>query len=252
VITRKYIERRVRKFYPTELGKLVNALLVASFPDIFNVSFTAAVEAELDDVEEGKADWVQVLRHFYEPFAADVAKAGEVMDAVRDDAVEETEVVCPKCAAPMEVRWGRFGKYLRCTKYPDCDATRDFGRDENGKVVAVEPEATGEVCEKCGGAMIVKKGRFGPFLACENYPQCKNTKTIRAKVDAKCPKCGAQLVERKGRAGRHFYGCERYPDCDFTANAVPVNEPCPKCGANYLLKGKNGKYCAQKSCDFKE
>ncbi len=251
IITRGYVERRARKFYPTELGKLVNALLVASFPDIFNVKFTAHVESELDDVEEGRAEWAAVLKEFYEPFAADLAKAGDVMNGVRDDAVERTEVVCPKCGAPMEVRWGRFGKYLRCTKAPKCEATMNFERDENGKVVAVEPKPTGEVCEKCGGAMVVKRGRFGEFLACENYPTCKNTKTIRKKVDAACPKCGGAVVERRARRGNTFYGCEKYPACDFTANGIPVNEKCPKCDAPYLLRGKNRKYCGQKDCDYK-
>ncbi len=251
VIDREYVERRQRKFYPTELGKLVNALLVASFPDIFDVKFTARVESALDAVEEGSADWVAVLRDFYGPFAADLEKAADVMDAVRDGAAEKTDVACPKCGAKMEVRWGRFGKYLRCGNYPECKGTMNFERDEEGRVVPCEPEDTGETCDKCGGKMVVKRGRYGEFLACENYPTCKNTRAIRKKVEARCPKCGGQVVERRGRGGRPFYGCEKYPDCDFTAPAEPVNEPCPSCGAPYLLKGKRGKYCARKDCDYR-
>ncbi len=252
IIDRKYVERRRRTFHPTELGKLVNALLVASFPDIFNVKFTAEMESRLDEVEEGRAEWDAVLGEFYGPFAADLAQAEEVMDAVRDQASERTDVVCPACGGVMEVKWGRFGKYLRCENYPDCSETKDFARDEDGKVVALEPEATGETCEKCGGAMVVKRGRYGEFLACENYPDCKNTRPIRKKVDAECPQCGGQLVQRRGKGGRRFYGCENYPDCDFTAPAIPVKEECPSCGAPYLLKGKKGKYCANKNCDYRE
>ncbi len=252
IIERKYVERRRRTFYPTELGKLVNALLVASFPDIFNVKFTAEMESRLDEVEEGRAEWDTVLGEFYGPFAADLAQAEEVMDAVRDRASERTDVVCPACGGVMEVKWGRFGKYLRCENYPDCAETKDFARDEDGKVVALEPEATGETCEKCGGAMVVKRGRYGEFLACENYPNCKNTRPIRKKVDAECPRCGGQLVQRRGKGGRRFYGCENYPDCDFTAAAVPVKEECPSCGAPYLLKGKKGKYCANKDCNYRD
>jgi DNA topoisomerase-1 len=251
IIDRKYVERRSRAFYPTELGKLVNALLVASFPDIFNVKFTAQVESQLDAVEEGDAEWSAVLAEFYGPFAADLENAESVMDAVRDEASERTDVVCPKCGGVMEVKWGRFGKYLRCENYPECSETMNFARDENGKVVAVEPEDTGETCEKCGGAMVVKRGRYGEFLACSNYPECKNTRPIRQKVDAKCPKCGGQVVKLKGKRGRPFYGCENYPTCDFTANAVPVNEKCPKCGSPYLLKGRKYNRCPKKGCGYK-
>jgi DNA topoisomerase-1 len=251
IIDRKYVERVRRAFQPTELGKLVNALLVASFPDIFDVKFTAKVESQLDAVEEGRAEWADVLADFYGPFSADLAQAADVMDAVRDDAAESTDVDCPKCGAKMEVRWGRFGKYLRCGNYPECGQTMNFERDENGKVVPLEAEDTGETCEKCGGAMVVKHGRYGEFLACANYPECKNTRPLRKRVDAKCPKCGGQVVERRGKRGRRFYGCANYPECDFTANAVPVNEECPACGAPYLLEGKRGKYCAKRSCGYR-
>ena len=251
IIDREYVERRGRIFYPTEMGKLVNALLVASFPDIFNVKFTAQVESQLDAVEEGSAEWSAVLAEFYGPFAADLAQAEEVMDAVRDEASERTDVACPKCGGVMEVKWGRFGKYLRCENYPECAGTMNFSRDENGKVVPVEPEDTGETCEKCGGAMVVKRGRYGEFLACSNYPECKNTRPLRQKVDAKCPKCGGQVVKLKGKRGRPFYGCEKYPTCDFTANAVPVNQKCPKCGSPYLLKGRKWNRCPKKECGYK-
>ncbi|UCH77648.1 MAG: type I DNA topoisomerase [Candidatus Coatesbacteria bacterium] len=251
IIDRQYVERRRRTFYPTELGKLVNALLVASFPDIFNVQFTAQVESQLDAVEEGDAAGEAVLREFYDPFAADLARAEEVMDAVRDEASERTDVRCPKCDGVMEIKWGRFGKYLRCENYPDCAETMNFERDEEGKVVPVEPEDTGEKCDKCGGPMVIKRGRYGEFLACGNYPECKNTRPLRKKVDAKCPQCGGQMVQRRGKRGKPFYGCEKYPDCDFTSNAVPVNEPCPKCGSPYLLRGRKYNRCPKKECGYR-
>jgi DNA topoisomerase-1 len=251
IIDRRYVERISRAFHPTELGKLVNALLVASFPDIFDVTFTAQIEAELDAVEEGEAEWAEVLGDFYRPFAADLDQAAEVMDRVRDEASERTDIKCPKCGGVMEVKWGRFGKYLRCEKYPDCSGTMNFERDEEGRIVPVRPEDTGETCDKCGGPMVVKRGRYGEFLACDNYPDCKNTKPILRKVDARCPKCGGQIVQRKGKRGRPFYGCDKYPDCDFTANAVPVNEECPQCGSNYLLRGRKYNRCPNKDCGYK-
>jgi DNA topoisomerase-1 len=254
ILERGYVERRSRAFYATELGKLVNALLVAAFPDVFNVKFTAHVESELDRVEEGNTDGVAVLREFYAPFAADLTRAADVMNAVRDDAVEVTDVSCPKCGAPMEIRWGRFGKYLRCQRHPDCRETMDFERDASGKVVAAPPAATGEVCPSCGAPMVVKQGRFGKFLACTKYPECKTTKPIRKKTGAVCPKCGGEVlvIPGRGRGKRPFYGCAKYPDCDFVSSSLPVNEPCPKCGSPYLVKGRGGSSrCPVKGCGYK-
>jgi DNA topoisomerase-1 len=152
----------------------------------------------------------------------------------------------------MDIRWGRYGKYLRCSSHPECQGTLNFKRDDDGRVIPVFPEDTGEVCEKCGAPMIVKRGRFGEFLACSKYPECENTRRLRKKVDALCPKCGGQVVQipGKGRGRRPFYGCANYPNCDFTASAEPINETCPQCGANYLVKSRKGKKCAQKGCGY--
>ncbi|MCP4231658.1 MAG: type I DNA topoisomerase [bacterium] len=252
IINRKYIERVSRAFYPTELGRFVNAMLVSAFPDILNVGFTARIEDELDRVEEGEMQWRDVLAEFYKPFEDDLATAEEKMDAVRDDAREETDVECDECGAMMIVKWGRFGKYLACEKAPECKNTKNFVRNEDGEVVIEEEPETDEVCENCGKPMTIKTGRYGKFLACTGYPDCKTTKPILKKVDAKCPLCGGQIIERKAgkgkMKGRTFYGCANYPECTFAAPDVPVPEPCPECDYKYLLKRKSGLYCHNKDC----
>jgi DNA topoisomerase-1 len=254
IINRKYIERVSRAFYPTELGRFVNAMLVNAFPDILNVGFTAQIEDELDKVEDGEMEWRDVLAEFYEPFQQDLATAEDKMDEVRDNAREETDVVCDKCGGKMVVKWGRFGKYLACENDPECKNTKNFVRNEDGELVIEEEPETDEVCENCGKPMAVKNGRYGKFLACTGYPDCKTTKPIQKKVDAVCPLCGGQIVERKAgkgkMKGRTFYGCANYPECTFAAPDIPVPEPCPECDYKYLLKRKSGLYCHNKDCGY--
>lgn len=254
IINRKYIERVARAFYPTELGRFVNAMLVSAFPDIFNVGFTAQIEDELDKVEDGEMKWQEVLDEFYQPFGDDLATAEDRMDEVRDSAREETDVECDKCGAKMMVKWGRFGKYLACEKAPECKNTKNFVRNDDGEVVIEVEPTTDEVCDNCGKPMAIKTGRYGKFLACTGYPDCKTTKPIQKKVDAVCPLCGGQIIERKAgkgkMRGRTFYGCANYPECTFAAPDIPVPEPCPECDYKYLLKRKSGLYCHNKDCGY--
>ena len=241
---RGYVQRDGRALVPQELGFVVNDLLVEHFPDVFSVGFTAAMEEELDEVARGESAWEPIVQHFYEPLEAAVESA---KDAPRVE--EETDEVCEKCNKPMVARWGRFGRFLACTGFPECRNTKPLDEDGN------ESEEIDEKCGECGAAMARRGGRYGPFLACSRYPDCKGTKPILKKVGAECPKCKGDIVERTTRKKRTFYGCARYPECDFTSWTRPLPEPCPSCGSLLVNSGRAAKdgrrsgRCTQ--CDWK-
>jgi DNA topoisomerase-1 len=251
---RGYVEKREGRFFPTELGTLVNDLLVGAFPDILNVDFTAQMEERLDKVEEGGDDWVNVLRGFYSPFKVDLAKAETTMRDVKREEIP-TEHTCEKCGSPMVIKWGRNGSFLACSGYPDCKNTKEFQRREDGSVEIMAEPTTDEVCETCQAPMKVKRGRFGEFLACSRYPDCKTTKAISLGVS--CPKCGGFLTEKRSRRGKTFFGCSNYAKtkCDFVSWDRPVPQPCPQCGAPFLLKRvlRRGTTvrCHKEECGFK-
>lgn len=247
-----YVEKKEKKFHPTQLGEVVNELLVKNFPEILDVKFTAQMEEELDDVEEGKLKWDAALKDFYGPFAKTLSRAEKEMENLKAQAIE-TDVPCEKCGKKMVIKWGRHGEFLACSAYPECKSAREFSRGENNEVVLKAQETTDEKCEKCGAGMLVKRGRFGKFLACSRYPECKSTKAIG--IGIKCPDCGGDVVARSSRKGRSFYGCSKYPDCKFVSWNKPVSEKCPKCGSSYLVE----KYtkaagvsieCPVKDCGF--
>jgi DNA topoisomerase-1 len=235
---RGYVERREGRFYPAELGTLVNGLLVQHFGDVINVAFTAKMEGDLDLIEEGKTTFVDTLREFYDPFMADMEKAKLDMRNVKKEVEVVTDLVCEKCGKPMMIRWGRHGKFLACTGYPDCKNAKSYESDSEGKITATEPEVTDEKCPKCEKPMLIKTGRFGRFMACSNYPECKTTRPIP--LDFKCPRdgCGGDLVTRRSRRGRVFYGCNKYPDCTYVSWDPPVKEACPKCGSPFMSERK--------------
>jgi len=231
---RKYAQDQDRKLVPTDLGLTVNSLLVESFPDLLNVQFTAQLEEKLDQIEEGKHDWVSILHDFYGPFTAELQQATQKMRDLKKE-VEETDVVCDKCQRPMVIRRGRFGRFMACSGYPECRNSREL-TPENTPKAAEEPfmEAA---CEQCGRPMTRKRGRFGEFLACTGYPQCKTTKPIVTTVMT-CPVdgCGGAIAQRRSKRGRVFYGCTHYPRCTFSCWQRPVPQPCPHCGAAYVLE----------------
>ena len=228
---RGYVEREKGRFSPTDLGSLVNDFLVDKFPRIMNEEFTAQMENDLDRVEEGSVGWVDLLSGFYKGFSESLTLA--------ERASEEqtlTDVECEKCGSLMGVRLGKYGQFLACSNYPDCKNTKDFRR-EDGKIV-IEERTGPEVCEdvscgKCGKPMVVKKGRYGEFLACSGYPECKNTEdfergedgriTVKERTgpevreDVSCGKCGKPMVVRSSRRGK-FLGCSGYPKCRSTLN----------------------------------
>ena len=251
-----YVEKVEKNFKPTHLGVLVTDELVRAFPREMDVAFTAGMEEKLDEIEEGNARWQTVLSEFYETFREDLAKAEEQMRNVKAQAIE-TDLVCEKCGErKMVIKWGRNGEFLACPGYPECRNTMNFRR-EDGKIVPQKEEEVpvDEKCPDCGAAMVMKRGRFGRFLACTRYPECKGTKPIS--IGVTCPKrCGGYISEKRSRRGRTFYGCSSYPKCDFVAWDRPRNEPCPKCGSAYLLdkySKKTGPFiaCPNKECDYR-
>jgi DNA topoisomerase-1 len=191
---RGYVERIDRRLHPTELGFVVNDLLVKHFPDIVDVSFTARMEENLDLIARGDQEWVPVLRDFYEPFERALRLAEQTME-----------------------------------KVPLADQT------------------TGEKCEKCGHDMVIKWGRYGKFIACSNFPTCRNSKPFLEKIDVLCPECGGELVEKRSRKKRIFYGCSNYPECSFVSWKKPLVQPCPVCGGLLVIKNKQWAQCI--SCE---
>jgi DNA topoisomerase-1 len=245
-----------RNFRPTHLGTLVTDLLVQSFPREMDVAFTAGMEEKLDEIEEGNAQWQAVLQGFYTSFKEDLAKAEVAMRDVKRQEIA-TDLACEKCGKPMVIKWGRMGEFLACSGYPECRNTMNFKREEDGKIAPVKEEevTTDEKCPACGAPMVVKRGRFGRFLACSKYPECKTSKPIS--IGVTCPKsCGGYISERRSKRGKTFYGCSSYPKCDFVTWDKPRNEACPTCGSAYLLEKyskKTGPFvaCPNKECDYR-
>jgi DNA topoisomerase-1 len=246
---RGYVERREARFYPTMLGTKVNDLLVESFPDILDVTFTAQMEDGLDQVEDGSADWKRLLGDFYSPFKVDLEKAAVHMRDLKREEIP-TEHKCAKCGSTMVIKWGRNGEFLACSGYPECKNTKEFIRHEDGSIEIAPEPTTDEKCETCGAAMLVKRGRFGEFLACSRYPDCRTTRPISLGVD--CPRagCGGFLTEKRSRRGKVFYGCSNYgkTQCDFVSWDRPIPQKCPQCGAAFLVKRENKRTGARVRC----
>jgi len=259
IIERKYVAAdEKRHLIPTELGFLVTDLLVDSFPDILNVEFTAGMENVLDKVEEGKEDWKRAMKRFYSSFSRDLKKAEiEMRDVKREET--PTDIPCEKCGAMMVVKWGRNGEFLACPRYPECKNTKNFTRNGNGEVQVVEEVEVDETCEECGRPMQIRWGKYGRFLGCTGYPECKNIRSLEKPVDLgiHCPECKeGKIQERKSRRGKIFYGCSRYPECKFASWDRPVGESCPQCGEPILLekvtkRSGQTRYCRKKECGYK-
>jgi DNA topoisomerase-1 len=210
---------------------VVTELLVEHFPNIVDYGFTSSMEQQLDDIAEGEKQWVPVLREFYGPFERTLVTAKETMRNVKREDVS-AGLRCVKCGTgELMIKFGRNGEFLACNRYPECDFTSDFHRDSEGQILldaASAPETSDVMCNLCGKPMIIKKSRFGPFLGCSGYPECKNTRRIGKDgkpvplpepTGVHCPKCQeGELMQRRGKFGRPFYGCNRYPKCDYLVN----------------------------------
>ena len=251
---RAYVESEERRLAPTKLGYLVSDLLLEHFPKFMTTKFTADMESQLDQIEFGETEWVKTLQSFYTPFKLNLDEAEK---KIGDSEVEETDEVCDKCSQPMIVKWGRFGKFMACSGYPDCKNTKQISKEgSDGKAVS-ESTAVEGTCEKCQSSLVLKVGRFGKFIACSNYPDCKFTKPIDLGI--KCPKddCKGKIAARRSKKGRMFYGCTAYPNCDFVSWDKPVPEPCPKCNNAYTVeKWKKDEgtsiICPESECDYKK
>ncbi|MEP7352631.1 MAG: type I DNA topoisomerase [Acidobacteriota bacterium] len=272
---REYVRKDGGKFTPTELGMVVTELLLESFDDLFDATYTARMEAQLDDIEDGKIDWRIAMSEFYERFQKDLEHAAEHMTDIKRMETP-TDFICEKCQKPMVIKWGRHGSFIACTGYPECTNTREVEQE------GVSEQDAQEYCDNCGRGMVLKKGRFGTFMACSGYPECKTTKQLGAAqkpqdvpLDENCPTCSNKLVkkygrfgefvacsnypackfvkqktigvkcpnctegevvERRSKRGKTFFGCNRYPECDFVAWGKPLPEKCPQCGSAYLIE----------------
>jgi DNA topoisomerase-1 len=294
---REYVTKEGGRFIPSELGMVVTDLLIESFDDIFDVKYTARMEEELDEIEEGKINWREAMAEFYGRFSRDLEHAEEHMTDIKrmEKPIDE---LCPKCGKQLVIKWGKHGRFIACTGYPECTYTREPDVDK----ADLSEQGDEEYCENCGRPMVLKKGRFGQFYACTGYPDCKTTKPIGGQqkkpdrpLDEKCPQCGnnlvvktgrygeftacsnypeckyvkqktigvkcpecseGEIVERRSKRGKTFYGCNRWPDCNFVAWGKPVAEKCPECGSPYLVEKwlKSGSIwqCPNRECKHKE
>ena len=299
---REYVKKEGGRFIPTELGRVVTGLLLENFDDIFDVTYTARMEEELDEIEAGKIAWREAIGEFYERFDKDLKHAEEHMTDIKR-MEKPTGLNCEKCGKPLVIKWGRHGSFIACTGYPDCTYTRELTVDlpDVDKVDLAE-QGDEEYCENCGRPMVLKKGRFGTFFACTGYPDCKTTKPIGGTqkkpdvpLDEKCPQCGSnmvlktgrfgeftacgnyptckhvkqktigmrcpecsqgEVVERRSKRGKTFYGCHRWPDCNFVTWGKPVQEKCPECGSPYMvekwLKAGPVLQCPNAECKHKQ
>ncbi|MHC1712946.1 MAG: type I DNA topoisomerase [Solidesulfovibrio sp.] len=258
LIDRDYARLEDKHFVPSELGETVSDLLSEHFVKIMDVGFTAGMEEALDEVAEGRADWVTLLRDFTDDFYPTLVKASKDMAKVK--AGKETDVKCELCGKPMVIRFGKAGEFLGCSGYPECKNTKEFDRAADGAIVsrARKPEeiAAVGVCPTCGKDLVLKKSRTGSrFVACTGWPDCKYTKPFSTGVA--CPREGCQgtLVEKSSKRGKVFYACDSYPQCDFAVWDWPINEPCPQCDSKILVRKKtrDGELisCPSKSCRYK-
>ncbi len=254
-------------FRPTELGFIVNDLLVENFPEIFNVDFTAAMEDQLDKVETADLQAIAVLEKFYGPFKDRLDQASENMVSVKGVGLP-TGLKCPQCGKnELRIKIGKNGHFLSCSGFPECTYSRDYVRNEKGKIEPVEINhgtETDKTCPECGKPMVVKRGKYGEFLACSGYPECKHTESLYANGGGKpigmdCPQdgCDGQLVEKVSKRGKTFYGCNRYPDCTFASWDKPVPQACPECGSPYLVEKTTKKLgtflaCPDRKCGYRK
>ncbi|GAB4176784.1 MAG: type I DNA topoisomerase [Calditrichia bacterium] len=246
LMDRNYVIKEEKKLQPTDLGKTVNKILVQYFPHIFDVKFTAMMEDELDQIENGEDDYLSVMRKFYNPFSETLSIAEKSIKEIKQALEEKTDEKCELCGGDMVIKWGRHGKFKACSNYPECKNTKPL---EN-----VEPEKTGESCPQCGKDLVKRSGRYGEFIACSNYPTCKYSKPVTLGVSCPNEGCSGEIVQKRSKRGKLFYGCSNYPDCKFVSWYKPVNIACSNCNHPYLeerITKKEGTYHYCPSCKTK-
>lgn len=255
ILSKEYVtEDESRRLVPTELGMLVTDLLVESFPDVFNVEFTAGMEEVLDKVEEGKENWIAATRQFYDPFAKTLEHADEHMRDVKAQEIP-TEFTCDRCQSPMIIKWGRNGEFIACKSYPECRNTKNFTRKDDGTIELAKEEVCDRICPKCDKPMQFRWGRFGKFVGCTGYPECREVQPVKLPepIGVKCPDCAEGDVVRKfSRKRKMFFSCNRYPDCKFSSWDKPIDEKCPECGNKWMVEKVTKKAGAEKRCPADE
>jgi len=243
---RQYVQKLGGKFVPTEIGMVVTDLLVANFADIFDTTYTARLEEELDEIEEGKQSYLDALNEFYEKFQKDLAYAHKHMENIKR-MEKPTEEKCERCGSPLVIKWGKHGSFYACSAYDKSDPNSCTFTKENPidlpdlDSADMQETSQEEYCENCGRVMVLKRGRFGQFMACTGYPECKTTRRLdQAKkvpdipLDEKCPRCGRNLVLRHGRYGE-FTSCSGYPECKYVKQNY-IGVKCPQCGGELVEK----------------
>ena len=255
---REYVIVDNKRFKPTDVGRVVIKFLTAYFTQYVDYGFTAELENHLDAVSRGEMQWIPLLQKFWLPFKQLVDKT-ETSVQRKDVTQEVLDEACPKCGKPLAIRLGRRGNFIGCTGYPDCDYTRNLDETQEEakpEVVVVE----GRTCPDCGSELHIKTGRYGKFIGCSKYPECKHMEPLEKPEDTgvTCPECEkGTLLKRKSRRGKIFYSCSKYPKCKYAIWNEPVAEPCPKCKWPILTikttkKSGTQKVCPQKECDYVE
>ncbi|HEC20994.1 MAG TPA: type I DNA topoisomerase, partial [Candidatus Peregrinibacteria bacterium] len=231
IVAREYVVKKDdKKLHPTDLGMVVTDFLVKHFSKIVDYKFTAKIEKNFDEIAHGEQKWTPVIRIFYKDFHKEILEKQKTVKR-QDVVTEATDEVCEKCKSPMVVRLGRFGKFLSCSDYPKCKNARPLKKEgEEEGVEKPREEKLEEKCPECGKPLVMKRGRFGPFVGCSGYPDCKYIKKERKEIGVDCPQCGKKLLQRKTRKGKIFYGCSGYPNCKFAVWERPLSRTCPKCG----------------------
>jgi DNA topoisomerase-1 len=239
---RGYVKKKTRTLIPTDLGKVVLKILVEYFEGIFNYDFTKEMELELDEIEEGKKDIIVVLNDLYKPLQRMLNKVEREVAKIKARVEEKTDVVCEVCGKPMVIKWGKYGRFLACSGYPECKNTKQL-----------DAEKVDGSCPECGADLIIRRGKFGRFVSCVNYPKCNYSASVSTGVP--CPKegCDGELVEKQTKKGRAFYACSKYPDCTYAVWDKPVLKQCPKCKHPFLLEkyARSGIYYKCPACKAK-
>ncbi len=254
IVSRNYVKREGKSLAATELGEITTKFMREHFPEIIDYEYTADMESKLDSIENKENSIVDVITDFYKKFTKGMESASKEDSKVKVGvSYEESDVICEKCGAKMIYKNGRFGRFLACPSYPACKNTKAV--DEAGKVTQPteeKNELAGFKCDVCGAEMVIRKGRYGTFYACSNYPACTNTKQKNIDTGAVCPKCNSKILARHGKGRTLFYSCERYPECDFSSWDMPLAEKCPDCNEIlYYRKSKKAVICKNKTCGYK-
>ena len=265
-----YVEMINRRFHPSELGIIVNDRLVASFPEILNVDFTAKFENDLDKIESAERNIIEVLSEFYEKFTKTLEIADNSMLSIKGEGLP-TGIKCQKCdKGELKIKIGKNGPFAACNQYPECTFSCNYERNEKGeiKLLLNEHSENGtpvdKKCSECGKGLVIKNGRFGTFLACSGYPDCKHTESMpgtssNSKTGVKCPEsgCNGEIIEKRSKRGKIFYGCDQYPDCKYALWDKPVDKKCPLCDSPVLTEKETKRYgkmlkCPNRDCGYQE